>query len=44
MVWAWMALVFCGYVKFAPQAEAAISGGPPVAAALGQTIPWIEDC
>jgi hypothetical protein len=42
LVWAWMALGFCGYTKFTPSAEAAAPGVPTVAASLGQTIPWIE--
>jgi hypothetical protein len=43
LVWAWMALIFCGYAKFTPTAEAAAAGIPAVAASLGQTIPWIDD-
>lgn len=42
LVWAWMALGFCGYAKFTPQAEAVAPGLSTVAANLGQTIPWID--
>jgi hypothetical protein len=45
IVWAWAAFLIVGYSQFAPEAEAATPvGTPPVSAALGQTIPWIEGC